>query len=144
MRMRFDNAAVHARSQAEVVRVDNQPPHDASLAGKRGLTRVSSQPYTASSPQPGRLAQLVRAPALQAGGRRFESCTAHQFPQRLCMFGAYGLSQMAYRSYDYLTFQKEREELRLRNRLLALRRAREHSSLALVLFSCELRSVRSV
>src|SRR5580704_13341217 len=26
----------------------------------------------------GRLAQLVRAPALQAGGRRFESCTAHQ------------------------------------------------------------------
>jgi hypothetical protein len=28
----------------------------------------------------GRLAQLVRAPALQAGGRRFESCTAHHFP----------------------------------------------------------------
>jgi hypothetical protein len=27
----------------------------------------------------GRLAQLVRAPALQAGGRRFEPCTAHQF-----------------------------------------------------------------
>ena len=27
--------------------------------------------------QRGRLAQLVRAPALQAGGRRFESCTAH-------------------------------------------------------------------
>src|SRR5712691_11215628 len=25
----------------------------------------------------GRLAQLVRAPALQAGGRRFEPCTAH-------------------------------------------------------------------
>src|SRR6267154_839868 len=30
-----------------------------------------------ASPQRGRLAQLVRAPALQAGGRRFESCTAH-------------------------------------------------------------------
>src|SRR5579864_3364140 len=29
--------------------------------------------------RPGRLAQLVRAPALQAGGRRFESCTAHHF-----------------------------------------------------------------
>ena len=29
-------------------------------------------------PKDGRLAQLVRAPALQAGGRRFESCTAHQ------------------------------------------------------------------
>jgi hypothetical protein len=27
--------------------------------------------------QRGRLAQLVRAPALQAGGRRFEPCTAH-------------------------------------------------------------------
>src|SRR6266496_6122038 len=25
----------------------------------------------------GRLAQMVRAPALQAGGRRFEPCTAH-------------------------------------------------------------------
>ena len=30
----------------------------------------------------GRLAQLVRAPALQAGGRRFESCTAHQIRHR--------------------------------------------------------------
>ncbi len=32
----------------------------------------------------GRLAQLVRAPALQAGGRRFEPCTAHHpaIPQR--------------------------------------------------------------
>jgi hypothetical protein len=29
------------------------------------------------SEQDGRLAQLVRAPALQAGGRRFEPCTAH-------------------------------------------------------------------
>ena len=28
----------------------------------------------------GRLAQLVRAPALQAGGRRFEPCTAHHPP----------------------------------------------------------------
>ena len=37
-----------------------------------------------SSPKPeGRLAQLVRAPALQAGGRRFEPCTAHHFTQRL-------------------------------------------------------------
>ncbi len=31
----------------------------------------------------GRLAQLVRAPALQAGGRRFESFTAHHFFHRL-------------------------------------------------------------
>jgi hypothetical protein len=31
----------------------------------------------------GRLAQLVRAPALQAGGRRFESCTAHHLAFRI-------------------------------------------------------------
>jgi hypothetical protein len=38
-----------------------------------------------SSPKPeGRLAQLVRAPALQAGGRRFESCTAHHPNPYLC------------------------------------------------------------
>ena len=34
----------------------------------------------------GRLAQLVRAPALQAGGRRFESCTAHHINQLLTKF----------------------------------------------------------
>src|SRR6266571_5894138 len=33
-----------------------------------------------SSLSNGRLAQLVRARALQARGRRFESCTAHQSP----------------------------------------------------------------
>ena len=31
-----------------------------------------------ASPRDGRLAQLVRAPALQAGSRGFESLTAHQ------------------------------------------------------------------
>ena len=36
--------------------------------------------------QAGRLAQLVRAPALQAGGRVFESRTAHQFNQSLTEF----------------------------------------------------------
>ena len=35
----------------------------------------------------GRLAQLVRAPALQAGGHRFESYIAHHF---LCRNGAIG------------------------------------------------------
>ena len=35
----------------------------------------------------GRLAQLVRAPALQAGGRRFESCTAHQIRHRNSYYG---------------------------------------------------------
>ena len=34
----------------------------------------------------GRLAQLVRAPALQAGGRRFEPCTAHQIPNKNDVF----------------------------------------------------------
>jgi hypothetical protein len=32
---------------------------------------------TAAQDKNGRLAQLVRAPALQAGGRRFESYIAH-------------------------------------------------------------------
>lgn len=35
MLMRLQDSAVHSRSQAEVVRVNNQPPHDASLAGQR-------------------------------------------------------------------------------------------------------------
>jgi hypothetical protein len=40
----------------------------------------------------GRLAQLVRAPALQAGGRRFESCTAHQCFQSVRNYlGVYGV-----------------------------------------------------
>ena|SRR6476620_10726062 len=59
-----------------------------------GLTAISAVAYTrirlhfangafssqlqASSCTSGRLAQLVRAPALQAGGPRFESETAHQ------------------------------------------------------------------
>src|SRR5690349_15113035 len=41
----------------------------------------------------GRLAQLVRAPALQAGGRRFESCTAHHSSPY-----AFGLSAMCHRT----------------------------------------------
>ena len=43
---------------------------------------VESRPARRSVAQrcEGRLAQLVRAPALQAGGRRFESCTAHHNP----------------------------------------------------------------
>ena len=32
---------------------------------------------TPKAKQQGRIAQLVRAPALQAGGHRFESCFAH-------------------------------------------------------------------
>ena len=32
----------------------------------------------------GRLAQLVRAPRLHRGGRRFEPCTAHQLYPRIC------------------------------------------------------------
>ena len=35
-----------------------------------------------ASPRDGRLAQLVRAPALQAGSRGFESLTAHQINHR--------------------------------------------------------------
>src|SRR6185437_572904 len=48
-----------------------------NLAAKRGCPRT--QP---SRPR-GRLAQLVRAPALQAGCRGFESLTAHQIPPEI-------------------------------------------------------------
>src|SRR5580692_9031386 len=47
---------------------------------------VSSNPIAVAFCFRGRLAQLVRAPALQAGGRRFESCTAHQAPSRIKCF----------------------------------------------------------
>ena len=45
--------------------------------------------------QAGRLAQLVRAPALQAGGRVFESRTAHHLFNN---FRLYNGSQVNYRS----------------------------------------------
>src|SRR5271166_5160757 len=55
------------------------------FGGMVELKQKSCQPVTFRSTgasalpvQPGRLAQLVRAPALQAGSRGFESLTAHQ------------------------------------------------------------------
>jgi hypothetical protein len=43
--MRFDNSAVHARSESEVVRVDDEPPQAVSLAGgeKAACTFESSR-----------------------------------------------------------------------------------------------------
>src|SRR5919204_1157523 len=46
--------------------------------GRSGFLSLWS-PKISAGPS-GRLAQLVRAPALQAGGRRFESFTAHHSP----------------------------------------------------------------
>ena len=46
----------------------------------RSLVRIRSPLPQWSNPQ-GSLAQLVRAPALQAGGHRFESCSFHQLIQ---------------------------------------------------------------
>ncbi len=48
------------------------------FSGVKKIDRVRPSPY--SAPFPGRLAQLARAPALQAGGHRSESCTAHENP----------------------------------------------------------------
>ena len=81
------------QSRVWIASASNRPATNLVL----GLTAFSRLPYTqqyAPHAQPldpvshhatfcraklrGRLAQLVRAPALQAGGRRFESCTAHQ------------------------------------------------------------------
>ena len=49
-----------------------------SLTEWRGSCSINS------CEQKGRLAQLVRAPALQAGGRRFEPCTAHHTAWQIC------------------------------------------------------------
>jgi hypothetical protein len=64
---------------------------DGSVLGEPGFDRLQPSHYTRNlritAPRPmiartpGRLAQLVRAPALQAGGRRFESFTAHHANQ---------------------------------------------------------------
>ena len=62
-----------------------EPPSPGPTANAPRRTAASNEwsgiSILAQAPCPsviGRLAQLVRAPALQAGGRRFESCTAHQ------------------------------------------------------------------
>jgi len=49
-----------------------------------------------ASARSGRLAQLVRAPALQAGGRRFEPCTAHQSSQAKQNEGLYHAKIVGY------------------------------------------------
>src|SRR5271157_1692698 len=54
-----------------VLLVDISPRLQSRRAFSTGLKRASAEAF-------GWLAQLVRAPALQAGGRRFESCTTHQ------------------------------------------------------------------
>src|SRR5882672_5672148 len=97
--MRLVDCTINARRQAQVIRVDDQLPHAESVAAgwsravlvpRRKFDRAGGVQYSQlgfsslrvrskSGPhESGRLAQLVRAPALQAGGRRFEPCTAHQ------------------------------------------------------------------
>src|SRR5713226_6576960 len=54
--------------------------HRSAIQRWNFLVRLSEPQMAPSSEgleKDGRLAQSVRAPALQAGGRRFESCTAH-------------------------------------------------------------------
>ena len=107
----LDDGPVYAGGESEIIRIDDQPPHPASLAGAKHVERLHVETAASGCPSsearlgarslpafssrrvysksampcgslrraPGRLAQLVRAPALQAGGRRFESCTAHHF-----------------------------------------------------------------
>src|SRR6476646_9735005 len=45
------------------------------------VASIPAKPYDRTSSRCGRLAQLVRARALQARGRRFEPCTAHHLQQ---------------------------------------------------------------
>src|SRR5947209_1002664 len=55
-------------------------PEAETIARSGSPVLPSKMPLSASFyARDGRLAQLVRAPALQAGGPRFESVTAHHF-----------------------------------------------------------------
>jgi hypothetical protein len=90
--MQLRDGAVDTARQPEVVRVDDEAAHRVSLSTLRGVHPNSGvgkeelrdpRWYDDRRPQLplrlcGRLAQLVRAPALQAGCRGFESLTAHQ------------------------------------------------------------------
>ena len=53
----------------------------------RSLVRIRSPLPLWSNPL-GSLAQLVRAPALQAGGHRFESCNYHQIKQNTALWSS--------------------------------------------------------
>jgi hypothetical protein len=84
---------VYPKSSALMISRRTQAVYTATRFSRIGVGRVYSTkraarclPFSGSRAEVnssetnrGRLAQLVRAPALQAGGRRFESCTAHQF-----------------------------------------------------------------
>ena len=59
----------YTRNDAVRTSFGESPRHGVALSELKGVGLANIR---------GRLAQLVRAPALQAGGRRFESCTAHQ------------------------------------------------------------------
>ena len=85
-RVQFDDGAIHAGGQPEIIGVDNEAAHRLSLSTGCGASISASIELALLSWQQaaipccgrrGRLAQLVRAPALQAGSRGFESLTAH-------------------------------------------------------------------
>ena len=59
---------------ARVAQLEEQRPSKAKVTGSSPVSRTISKDINIYY---GWLAQLVRAPALQAGGRRFESYKAH-------------------------------------------------------------------
>ena len=104
--VRLYNGAIDTRGEAKVVSIDNEAAHAAIVApwGCAGCASRFDRDFQRRvyskaslflknplglrvllvcrkrlSAARGRLAQLVRARALQARGRRFEPCTAHQF-----------------------------------------------------------------
>ena len=83
--MQFDDCAVYSGGQAEVICVDNEAAHRPSVSTGGAFEPRSNFAHKLAGMMEkgrpgrlsGRLAQLVRAPALQAGSRGFESLTAH-------------------------------------------------------------------
>ena len=79
--MQLDDRAVHPGSEPEVVGIHNETVHSLSVstvaAPAHRFADIMTEGRNGSHARRGRLAQLVRAPALQAGCRGFESLTAH-------------------------------------------------------------------
>jgi hypothetical protein len=78
-----------------------------------GLTYTRRVPASTVAVWLGRLAQLVRAPALQAGGRRFESYTAHQLTVPEATDNRFSTSSRAAKSCSVATSRKSGDVVQL-------------------------------
>ncbi len=149
--MQIENRAIHSAGQSKVVCVHNEAAHSMSLSSAEHLFAKSEAPEAEcrdsfpglhrltrrnpfhrlrkhrSSTLHGRLAQLVRAPALQAGCRGFESLTAHHDPILKCPNGFYFRSKyQSIQTFWLLTHPNGRESQYCLDSSDRLSAARQH------------------